>query len=92
MYLSPLLASPLLALIPFVGRPGPVLTGGRSTSHRLPEQRAIIHLLWSRDFSDHVQIVSQRRYRRGDFLIHFLDMKPQQRIRWMRQYEQFAKA
>jgi len=64
---------------------------------RLPEQRAIIHLLWPRDLSDHVQILPQRRfnsyvpnYRRGDFLIHFLDMKPEQRIKWMRQYEQFA--
>ncbi len=64
---------------------------------KLPEQRAMIHLIWSRDLSKQVQLVTQRRfnsyptnYRPGDFLIHFLDMKPERRISLMRHYEQFA--
>jgi hypothetical protein len=64
---------------------------------KLPEQRAMIHLLWSQDLSDHVLTVTQRRfnsyplnYRRGDFLIHLLDQQPAERIRLMRFYEQFA--
>lgn len=61
------------------------------------EQRAIIHLLWSSDLSDHVQMVSQKRfnsypenYTKGDFLIHFPDQPPEIRLRLMRRYGQFA--
>lgn len=61
------------------------------------EQRALIHLLWSQDLSEHVQVVTQNRfnsypetYARGDFLLHFPDLPPDVRRRLMRQYAQFG--
>ena len=61
------------------------------------EQRAIIHLLWSRDLSEHVQIVAQKtfncypaNYQRGDFLLHFPDIPNEQRAQLMRYWAQFA--
>lgn len=61
------------------------------------EQRAIIHLLFSEDLSDHVHIVAQRtfncylnNYTPGDFLLHFADMPNEKRLAAMRYWAQFA--
>lgn len=59
----------------------------------LREQRALIHLIESRDLSRRVRLVPQRRfnsypcnYRPGDFLLHFPDLPMPQRLRLMRQF------
>jgi len=58
---------------------------------RLWEQRAVIHLLWKSDLSDHVHLVTQRRfnsylcnYAKGDFLLHLADMPDEKRLEIMR--------
>jgi len=57
----------------------------------LREQRALIHLIESRDLSSRVRLVPQRRfnsypinYRDGDFLLHFPDIPMEARLRLMR--------
>lgn len=64
---------------------------------RLWENRAVIHLLWSRDLSKHVRIVPQRRfnsypcnYRKGDFILHTAGVAPAQRLPILQKYHQFA--
>lgn len=64
---------------------------------RLWENRAVIHLLWNRDLSRHVQIVSQRtfnsypsNYRPGDFILHVAGMPHLERQRLMRHYHRIA--
>lgn len=59
----------------------------------MQEQRALIHLLESRDLSRHVRIVTQRRfnafpsnYRSGDFLIHFAGLRNDTRLPLMRSF------
>ena len=61
------------------------------------EQRAIIHLLFSEDVSEHVHIVAQKTFNcypsnfaRGDFLLHFPDMPKDKRLEAMRYWAQFA--
>jgi hypothetical protein len=57
----------------------------------LREQRALIHLIESRDLSRRVRLVPQRRfnaypinYREGDFLLHFPDLPIAEKLRLMR--------
>jgi hypothetical protein len=57
----------------------------------LREQRALIHLIESRDLSRRVWLVPQRRfnaypinYREGDFLLHFPDLPIAEKLRLMR--------
>lgn len=64
---------------------------------RLWENRAVIHLLWSRDLSDHVQIVTQRRfnsypsnYRTGDFVFHAAGLPHDQRLSALQTFHQFT--
>ena len=61
------------------------------------EQRAIIHLLFSEDLSDHAHVVAQKTfncylsdYAKGDFLLHFPDMPTDKRLEAMRYWAQFA--
>lgn len=61
------------------------------------EQRAIIHLIWSRDVSDHIHIVAQKtfnsylcNFQRGEFLLHFPDMPNDKRRDLMRYWAQFV--
>lgn len=61
------------------------------------EQRAVIHLRERSDFSEHVQVVTQKRfnsypgnYGPGDFLVHFPDIPSVQRQQLMQVHHQFA--
>jgi hypothetical protein len=61
------------------------------------EQRAIIHLLFSEDLSQHVHVLAQKafncylgNFERGDFLLHFPDMPNENRVQAMRYWAQFA--
>lgn len=65
---------------------------------RLWENRAAIHLLWSRDLSRHVAMVTQRRfnsyqgnYRDGDFILHLAGMPHEQRLLLMRRFWDHAR-
>jgi len=61
------------------------------------EQRAIIHLLFSREVGERVAVVAQKtfncypsNYAKGDFLLHFPDMPADKRLEAMRYWAQFA--
>ena len=69
----------------------------RFIHNRMWEQAAVQHLLEQRDLSDHVHVVTQRRfnsylphYRKGDFLLHFPLQHPRTRLQGMRVWEQFS--
>ncbi|HZN65373.1 MAG TPA: DUF273 domain-containing protein [Tepidisphaeraceae bacterium] len=65
---------------------------------RLWENRAVIHLLWNRDLSRNVQMVSQRRfnsyprnYRDGDFIVHAAGMRADERLPLIRHFASLAR-
>ena len=64
---------------------------------RMWEQAAVQHLLTHRDPSDHVCVVTQRRfnsylhnYRKGDFLLHFAMQEPEAKRHLMQVWQQFS--
>ena len=64
---------------------------------RMWEQAAVQHLLTQRDLSDHVCVVTQRRfnsylhnYRKGDFLLHFAMQPPEAKSQLMQVWHQFS--
>ena len=64
---------------------------------RMWEQAAVQHLLETRDLSDRVCVVTQRRfnsylhnYRKGDFLLHFAMQPPAAKRQLMQVWQQFS--